>query len=262
MSTSDADIAITCGVARSIARCELTFLARSAIDHARAAAQHEQYCDRLEQLGLTVVRLPADEAFPDGCFVEDTAVVLVEVAIVTTLGAVSRRGETPAIETALANYRHIERLSPPATLEGGDVLVIGKRIFVGRTTRTNDQGIAALGRIAGPHGYAVTPVDVPGCLHLKSAVTALDDDTLLVSRTLLEAGGLAALSALRVIEVDAREPGAANVLRVRGQIWAHAGFPHTLERLARAGFAVTPIDIGELVKAEAALTCLSLLLRR
>jgi dimethylargininase len=254
------DIALTRDVSRSIERCALTFLEREPIDYDRAVAQHRDYCARLEALGLEVLRLPADEAFPDGCFVEDTAVVLDEVAILTRPGAASRRGETPAIEAALAPYRRIERVEAPATLEGGDVLVVGRRIFVGVTTRTNAAGIEALGRIAGSHGYDVVPVRVTGCLHLKSAVTALDDDTLLANTDWLDSGPL---RSLRIVEVAPEEPGAANVLRVRQRLFGHPGFPRTpLERLERLGYGMTPVDISEFVKAEAALTCKSLLFRR
>ena len=256
---SGADIAIVREVARAIERCELTFVERSAIDYQRAAAQHHDYCQRLQALGLQVVRLPADESHPDCCFVEDTAVVLDEVAIITTLGSPSRRGETPAIEAELGKHRRIERIQWPATLEGGDVLVVGRRILVGETTRTNAAGIAALRRIAGPHGYDVVSLRVPGCLHLKSALTALNDDTLLANRAYFDSGDI---GSLRIIDVAPEEPGAANVLRVRHQLWAHASHVLTLERVTRAGFTVLQVDISEFVKAEAALTCLSLLFRR
>ena len=256
------DLAITRGVARSIARCELTFLERASIDHERAHAQHSAYCEHFERLGVKVVRLAADEEQPDCCFVEDTAVVLDELAIITQLASPSRRLETTAIVAELGKHRRLEHMQGPATIEGGDVLVVGRRIFVGRTTRTNELGIAALRDIVGRYGYDVVAVGVLGCLHLKSAVTALDDDTLLVNRALLDPRDLETLAAFRLIDVDPAEPSAANVLCVRGEVWAHAGYPRTLERLARAGVHVVPIDISEIVKAEGALTCTSLLLRK
>lgn len=252
------DLALTRDVARSIERCELTFAERLPIDYERADAQHRDYCDRLEGLGLQVLRLPADEACPDCCFVEDTAVVLDEVAILGSLGAASRRGESPAIEAALRPHRRIERLELPATIEGGDVLVVGRRIFVGLSTRTNPAGIQGLREIAAPFGYQVIPVRVTGCLHLKSAVTALDDDTVLANRAWLDE---APLGPLRILEVAQEEPRAANVLRVRDEVWAHSGYPRTLDRLDRAGYRITPVDISEFVKAEGALTCKSLLFR-
>jgi dimethylargininase len=253
------DIALTRGVLPSIDRCELTHIGRQPIDLARAVAQHEDYCSRLETLGLEVVRLDADPGCPDCCFVEDTAVVLDEVAVLTTLGTPARRGELPAIEEALARYRRIERIALPATLEGGDVLRIGRRIFVGHSMRTNMEGIEALRRIAAPLDYEVVPVTVTGCLHLKSAVTALDDATVLANPAWFDG---ASLSGLQVVAVDAEEAGAANVLRVGGEVWAHPGFPRTIERIASLGYRVTRVDISEFLKAEAALTCKSLLFRR
>jgi dimethylargininase len=253
------DIAVTRDVARSIERCELTFAERVPIDYERAVAQHRAYCDGLEALGLQVLRLPADEACPDCCFVEDTAVVLDEVAILARLGAASRRGESPAVEAALRPHRRVERLEAPASLEGGDVLVVGRSILVGLSTRTNQAGVLALRDIATPFGYQVTALRVQGCLHLKSAVTALDDETLLANRAWLDEDPL---RPLRILDVAPDEPGAANVLRVRGEIWGHVGFPQTLDRMDRAGYRVTPVDISEFVKAEGALTCKSLLFRR
>ncbi len=259
LPSSTMDIAVTRGVSPAIDRCELTHIDREPIDLARAVAQHEDYCSRLETLGLEVLRLDADPACPDCCFVEDTAVVLDEVAVLTPLGTPARRAELPAIEEALARYRPIERIVLPATLEGGDVLRIGRRIFVGHSTRTNMEGIEALRRIADPLDYEVVPMRVNGCLHLKSAVTALDDTTVLANPACFDASPL---SGLRVVPVDAGEPGAANVLRVGGEVCAHPGFPRTIERLESLGYRVTRVDISEFLKAEAALTCKSLIFRR
>jgi dimethylargininase len=259
MLPSTMDIALTRGVSPSIDRCELTHIGREPIDLARAVAQHEDYCDRLEALGLEVLRLPADAACPDCCFVEDTAIVLDEVAILTPLGAAARRAESPIIEAELSRYRTVRRIELPATIEGGDVMPIGRRIFVGLSTRTSAAGIEALRAIAGPFGYEVIPVSVTGCLHLKSAVTALDDETVLANPGWFDSSPLAGL---RIVGVAGSEPGAANVLAVRGQIWAHPGFPRTIEVLEGRGYRITPVDISEFLKAEAALTCKSVLFRR
>lgn len=253
-------VAIVRDVASSIERCELTHISREPIDLGRARLQHEDYIEGLGRNGVEVVRLEADEAYPDGCFVEDTAVVLDELAVLTMPGAPTRRGEVAAIAEALAPFRHaIERIELPATLDGGDVLLAGRRIFVGRGTRTNDAGIEALRRFVAPHGYTVTAVSVPGCLHLKSAVSAVDDATLLANRAWLDA---TRFDGFAFLDVAPNEPGAANVLRVGDELWAHAGYPLTAERLRQAGFPVVPMDISEFVKAEAALTCKSLLFRR
>ena len=243
----------------TLAHCELTFQEREPIDLARARAQHAAYAELLRALGLEVVELPADAALPDCCFVEDVAVVLDEVALVTRLGAASRRGETAAVEVALARYRPIERTRAPATLEGGDVLRVGRRLFVGRSSRTNAAGVERLAQVAGPLGYRVVPVAVTGCLHLKSAVTGLDDERVLVNRAWLDP---APFEGLELVDVAAGEPGAANVLAVAGHVVVHPGFPRTLERVAALGYAVRPLDVSEFLKAEAALTCKSLLFER
>jgi dimethylargininase len=253
------DLALTREVSPSLGRCELTFVERAPIDLTRARAQHDDYCARLSRAGLEVIRLPADPVCPDGCFVEDTAIVLDELAIVTMPGSAPRRAETPAIAQALAPYRRVLQMSLPATLDGGDVLQMGRRLFVGRTSRSNAAGIEFLRRAVGPHGYGVVAVEVTGCLHLKSAVTALDDETILANPAWFDA---APLATFRMVQVEASEPGAANVLRVRSEVWGHPGFPRTLDRLDRAGYRITAVDISEFLKAEAALTCKSLLFRR
>jgi len=253
------DIAITREIPRSLERCELTHLAREPIDYERAASQHETYCAALAGLGLDVLRLPADEAHPDCCFVEDTAVVLDEVAVLASPGVASRRGELPAIAAALSHFRPLVRIALPATLEGGDVLQLGRQLLVGRSLRTSAAGIAALAAAVAPWGYQVRTVEVRGCLHLKSAVTAIDAQTLLVNPDWIDRE---VLRGHALVEVDPEEPGAANVLRVREALFAHAGYPRTIARLVRAGHIVNPINISEFLKAEAALTCKSLLFRR
>jgi dimethylargininase len=246
------------GVPPTLERCELTFQTWEPIDLGRAVAQHAAYADLLRSLGLEVVELPADPALPDCCFVEDVAVVLDEVALLTMPGAPSRRGEIAAVEEALARFRPLERTPFPATLEGGDVLRVGRRLFVGRSPRTNEAGIARLAAVAEPLGYGVLPVDVTGCLHLKSAVTALDDERVLANPAWIE---MSAFAGLGVVRVAPDEPGAANVLRVGGLVVAHPGFPRTLDRVAELGYAVRPLDVSEFLKAEAAITCKSLLFR-
>jgi dimethylargininase len=178
------------------------------------------------------------------------------VALLTRPGAASRRGEIPAIEAALARHRPVERTTEPATLEGGDVLRVGHTLYAGRSARTNDAGIARLRAVAEPLGYRVVSVPVTGCLHLKSAVTALDHERLLVNRAWLDT---APLAPRELVDVAPEEPGAANVLRVEGLVIAHPGFPRTIDRITALGYAVRPLDVSEFLKAEAALTCKSLL---
>ena len=212
----------------------------------------------LAALGLEVVRLPGDPALPDCCFVEDTAIVVDEVAVLASMGAPSRRGEVAAVAAALARDREVVRIEPPALIDGGDVLVVGRRVFVGQSGRTDAAGARALADALAPFGYEVVPVSVPGCLHLKSAVTALDAETLLVNAEWIDLGPL---SPYHLVHVDPAEPWAANVLALPGGVLAHRGFPRTLERLAGRGYAVQPVDVSEFLKAEAGVTCKSIVYR-
>jgi dimethylargininase len=253
-----AGIAVMRGVPPTLADGERSFVQRDPLDLDLAVAQHAAYADLLRALGLEVVELATDPALPDCCFVEDVAVVLDEVALLTMPGAVSRRREIPAAEPALAPFRSLERTALPATIEGGDVLRMGRTLFVGRSARTNEAGIARLAAVAEPLGYRVRTVTVTGCLHLKSAVTALDDERLLANPQWVD---LSPFAGMGVVQVDADEPGAANVLRVGGLVVAHPGFPRTLDRVDALGYAIRPLDVSEFVKAEAALTCKSLLFR-
>jgi len=241
-----------------MADCELTHLARAPIDVDRARAQHAAYERALASLGCDVRQLPSGGDIPDAVFIEDVAVVLDEVAIVTRPGAESRRAEVPPVESALAEYRRTAAIEPPGTIDGGDVLVVGRVVFIGRSGRTNDAAIAQFGRIVAPFGYTVTGVTVRGCLHLKSAVTALDDRTLVINRAWIAPHDL---GAFEFVDVDPKEPWAANVVRVGDRLLSAAAFPRTLERIENRGFAVTTVDVSEIAKAEGAVTCCSLIFR-
>ena len=247
--------ALTRDVSPALARCELTFLEREPIDVLRAAAQHRAYCEALSALGLDVVRLPGDAELPDCCFVEDNAVVVDEIAVMASMGAPSRRREVAAVEKALAADRRIATIALPARLDGGDVLVVGRRVFVGQSQRTDAAGARALASALAPFGYDVTPVAVTGCLHLKSAVTALDPETLLVNAGWID---VAPLAGYDLVAVDPAEPFAANVLAVAGRIVAHAGFDRTRALVEARGYVVHPVDVSEFVKAEAGVTCKSI----
>jgi dimethylargininase len=248
-------IALTRAVSPAFGDCELTHLERQPIDVARAIEEHKHYEHALEGCGCRVHQLRADETMPDSVFIEDTAVVLDEVAIVTWPGASSRRGEVPAVAAALSLYRPLHRMAAPATMDGGDVIVAGRTIFVGLSTRTNAAGVASLRMAAEPLGYEVRPVEVQACLHLKSAATAIDEGTVLVSPTLVAPD---VFRPLTVVAVDAREPGAANVARVGDWLVASAAFPRTRARLEREGYRVRSVEVGEIAKAEGAVTCCSL----
>jgi dimethylargininase len=251
-------VALTREPARSLAACELTYREREPVDAAAAAAQHRGYREALEACGASVVTLPAADGLPDSVFVEDTAVVLDEVAVLTRPGVDSRRGEVSLIEPEVARLRGVVRVEPPATLEGGDVLRLGRTLYVGLSPRTNAEGAAALRRLAAPHGYEVVTVEPRGCLHLKTGCSALDEETVLVNPDWVDA---AVFRGREVVPVDASEPWAANVLHVVNSICVSAAFPRTAEMLAARGYDVRAVDVSEFAKAEGGLTCMSLLFR-
>lgn len=250
-------LAFTRAVPTSLALCELTHLPRVAIDVARARAQHELYEATLRALGVEIIRLPATDELPDSVFVEDAAVVVDELAVLTRPGAPSRRPEIPSVAQALAPHRNLAFVAAPGTLDGGDVLRIGRRLFVGSTARSNGDGLAQLAAFLAPFGYRVAGAAVSGCLHLKSAVTAIDDDTIVVNPAWVES---ATLGARRTIAVDPAEPTAANVLAIGNSVLVNSSAPRTAERIAAAGYAVVAVDQSELAKAESGLTCCSLIL--
>ncbi|MHC4992348.1 MAG: dimethylarginine dimethylaminohydrolase family protein [Planctomycetota bacterium] len=248
--------AITREVSPRLAHCELSHVDRCRIDVDVAVPQHAAYCECLARLGCEVVSLPPDPELPDCVFVEDTAVVLDEAAIITRPGAPSRRDETAAIRQALARYRPLHTIEPPGTLDGGDVLRVGRTLYVGMTARSDADGIAQLQRHVGRYGYTVRPVPVSGCLHLKSACTAVGEDVLLINPDWVNA---AEFSALQHINVHPDEPSGANALLVGGTVVCAAAFPRTRELLEDRGFPVETVDSSELAKAEGGLTCCSLL---
>src|SRR5918997_206332 len=174
-------VALTREPAGALDACELTYREREPIDAAAAARQHRGYREALEACGARVITLPPVEELPDSVFVEDTAIVLDEVAVLTRPGVESRRVEVRLIEPEVARLRPVVRVEPPATLEGGDVLRLGRRLYVGLSPRTNAEGVAALRRLAAPHGYGVVAVELRGCLHLKTGCSALDEETVLVN---------------------------------------------------------------------------------
>src|SRR5208337_2234063 len=169
-------------VSSSLANCELSFIPRQPIDLAKARAQHHSYQELLRKLGARVISLPEEPYLPDSMFVEDPAIILDELAVICPLGTETRRKEAPTLAAALEKYRKLAYVKLPGTLEGGDVLRVGRQIFVGTTRRSNPEGIRQLAVIVSAHGYELTAVPVTGCLHLKSAVTFLGKNTLLGNR--------------------------------------------------------------------------------
>lgn len=251
-------LALTRAVSPTLADCELTHLDRTPIDVVRAEAQHAAYEAALRGLGCEVQRVPAAPDNPDAVFIEDTAVVLDELAVITRPGAESRRTEVEPVAAALAPLRPLHRIEAPGTLDGGDVLVVGSAIYVGRTRRTNDDGIAQLRAAVAPHGYRVIAVEVTGCLHLKSAATALDHDTVLCNPAWVDPAAFSPKAAALVAD---DEPNAANVVRVGERLLAAAAYPRTNEMLRGRGYSVVTVPADELAKAEGAVTCCSLVVR-
>jgi dimethylargininase len=248
--------AITRAVSPALVECELSFIPRQPINLEIARQQHHAYERILGQLGARVISLPAEPALPDSMFVEDPALVLDELAIVFPLGTETRRREAVTIATALAPFRKLAHVELPGTIEGGDILRIGKKLYVGLTVRSNAEGISQLAGIVAPYGYEAIAVPVTGCLHLKSAVTALDDHTLLGNRAWFESS---LMKDYAWVDVDPAEPHAGNALAISHSVVFPASFPRTRARIEARGFQVMPIDISELQKAESGLTCSSLL---
>jgi dimethylargininase len=250
-------LALVREVSPQLAQCQLTHLERAAIDAQRAMRQHRDYTQSLQALGCSLEWLPPLPQCPDSVFVEDTAVVLAEVAVITRPGAAPRRGETATVAQALGQHTRVAAIAEPGCLDGGDVLHIGRTLHVGASGRTNEDGIDQLGRLLRPHGYRVEKVRLAGCLHLKSACTFIPPDQVLVNPDWIDP---TTFGPLRVIAVDEREPQAANTLTIGGTTLVSAAYPHTRRRLEAAGVRTRAVDVSELHKAEGALTCMSLLL--
>ena len=248
-------LAITRPVPQSFADCELTHLQRVPIDVALARAQHAEYERALASLGCEIVHVPAADGLPDSVFVEDTAIVLDEIAVVTRPGARSRRLETIDVAATLGAFRQLQFLSEPATLDGGDVLRLGRVLYVGLGTRTNAAGAAQLADFISPYGYKVREVPVDACLHLKSAVTEVAPGVVAINPEWVDGQRFPDHV---IIEVDPSEPAAANVLRIGGTVVSPAAHPLTNAHLSSAA-RVRTVDVSELAKAEGAITCCSLI---
>jgi dimethylargininase len=250
-------IALTRSVPPSIVNCELTHLKREPINLARAAEQHALYEKSLIAAGCTIQRLPSLPDLPDSVFVEDTAVVLPELAIIARPGAASRRSEVMSVADALRPHLPLAFIESPGTLDGGDVLPIGSTIYVGKSTRTNGDGIRQLAELTSAYGYGVRPVKLSGCLHLKTAVTRVAEYVILLNSAWADSSSF---RGLRQIEVHPGEPFAANALWIAENIIYSAGYDETRRRLEQNGLNVHLVETDELQKAEGAVTCCSILI--
>jgi len=251
-------IAITHEVSSNLRDYEIFDRPRQVIDIDLARRQHSQYEDALGELGCRLVRLSEQSRYPDSVFIEDTAVVLDEIAIGARPGVESRRGETEPIAEVLSNYRPVFQIQSPGTLEGGDVLRVGRTLYVGFSDRTNESGADQLGDLVAPYGYEVVNVHVDGCLHLKSAVTHVGEENLLINKSWIDAK---VFEGKTLIEVDPGEPYAGNSLLIAGELMYSTMFPATRRRLEEKGISVRAVDMSEFQKAEGAVTCCSLIFR-
>ncbi|MET0740684.1 MAG: N(G),N(G)-dimethylarginine dimethylaminohydrolase [Candidatus Nanopelagicales bacterium] len=240
-----------------IVECELSHLARAPIDVRRAREQHRGYVELLAALGANIVWLDPLPDHPDGVFVEDVAVVAAPIAVLTRPGAESRRGEVPSMRDMLhAHGVQTEEISDPGQLDGGDVLAIGRTFYVGATARTNDDGRRQFADAVRPHGYDVIPVAVDGILHLKTGVTALPDGTLVANVRHVDLNAFGGLPVLA-----AAEPQGSDVLLLGDTVVVSASAPMTATAIAARGYDVRTVEVDELEKAEAGVTCMSVLLR-
>jgi dimethylargininase len=226
------------------------------IDVDRARRQHAAYRAALAKCGLDVTCWPVADALPDSCFVEDTAVVAAGIALITRPGAPSRQSEVHAADVYFRQRCELAYIKEPATLDGGDVMRVGKTFYVGRSARTNGLGIARLAEVFEPRGLRVVAIELPpGVLHLKCVCAPLGDDRI----TLAEGALPRDVFDAHVVTIPAEESYAANVLAIGDHVLSADGFPRTHEALSRAGFSVIPLDTTEFRKADGALTCLSIL---
>jgi dimethylargininase len=255
----DAFSAITRGVSRKIAACQLTYRSREEVNYEKATYQLERYCQLLRNWNVDLMPLAASDSYPDCCFVQDTAVVLDEVCVIASMGAPTRLGEVSEVEKLIAPYRTIQRIFAPATLDGGDVVQFGKQLFVGLSTRTNARGIAALAGIVEAFGYAVVPVAVNGGLHLTTGCGIVNDETVLLNPRWLDAS---AFKGLRQLHVPEEEPWAANTIRVDTAVCLEAEAPRTIDLVGPHVGTIHTLDISEFRKAEGSLSCLSLIFRQ
>jgi dimethylargininase len=251
-------LALTSAPPTSLSDGQRTYVPWQQVAWETANRQHDAYCHLLRQLGAAVDRLEACAQFPDSMFVEDTAIVLDELAIITSMGTRSRQGETERIGPILKSHREVTSIPPPARIEGGDVLVTGRTILIGQSPRTDLAGILALQEIVQPLGYQVVPVPVHGALHLKTACCALPDGRLLLNPDWLDTRPLQPFAQL---VVPPSEPWGANFVVIHDRIGLAAEHAETAELLDREGYSLATVPLSEFAKMEGGPTCLSLLIR-
>ena len=233
----------------------LTSAGLGAPDPERMLAQHADYVRILQSLDLAVTVLDADEDFPDGCFVEDTAIVTPTVAIIARPGAPSRRGEETAIEPLLAKHRPIARIVAPGSVDGGDILAVGERVLIGLSSRTNEEGARQLAEILEANGMQCISLAAGDGLHLKSSINALGGNRLLITQ---EFSKCAELTDFEHVVIPADESYAGNSLLVNGRVIVPTGFPATRSLIDELGIETIDAPVSEFRKMDGGLTCLSI----
>jgi len=235
--------------------CELTYLQRQSIDVEKAIGQHSDYEQCLKDLGVEVVSLRAEQDLPDAVFIEDTSVIVDEICVVARMGAARRRAEISSVIATLSHYRPVKRIKPPATLEGGDVIRIGRMLYVGISTRTSRDGVAQLEKLLRPYDYQVIPVQLKGCLHLTTSCSYIGQGVILANESWVDSSHFKDFELIDVCSLG--EPWAANTVLINGVAVVSSSFPKTIELLEARGFKLKVVEISELEKAEAGLSCLS-----
>lgn len=248
--------AITRAISSAMQNCELTHLQRQPLDLNIAREQHAAYNDALRALNVTVIELDEQAELADSVFVEDTALVFDELAVITRPGADSRQAETASIAEALAPYRKRLFIEAPGLLDGGDVLLIDRHVYVGLSSRSNEHAVKQLSDHLTAYDYRVTGLNLGKCLHLKTAVTAIDNETVLLNPDWIDRS---LFSDYKVVEVHSDEAFAANIVRIGNALLYASTFPKTQKMIEKMGYPVTCVNMSELAKAEGAVTCCSLI---
>ncbi len=255
--TPEASTAIVRGVPETLDKCVRTYSPSDAVNINLAKEQHELYCKALEHRNLKLVRIPAENSYPDCVFVEDPAIVFKRTAVISSMGAKSRRGEVEGVRKLLSSiFTNVVDILPPATIEGGDVLRVDDRLFVGLTSRTNTDGVMQLRNALRKEECEIIPVKVNNILHFKSACSYLGDELIAVNPGYFD---LKVFSPLRSLRLPREEAYAANCLSVNGKVFVSKGYPMTKKLIEKEGFEVEELDVSEFKKCEGSLTCLSII---
>ena len=225
-------------------------------DYKKALQQHGSYCQALRKCGLKLIVLEADLRYPDGPFVEDTAIITEQCAIMTNLGATSRQGEEEKIKEILSEYRTIESIKPPGTVEGGDVLRVDNHFYIGLSQRTNQEGARQLSAMLSKYGFTSSNIPLKSVLHLKSGVNYIGHNNMVAINEFAQRDEF---KKFNIIKVDEEESYVANCLLVIDFLLLPKGFPNTKEKIQALGYKILEIEMSEFQKMDGGLTCLSLL---